>query len=145
MKISIKNTFRLSLAAGLLIGAGLVHAELAVVVHPSNALTTISAKDVSRIYLGKARSFPGGGKVKPINLPSGNAARDEFYQTYTGMNDAQVKGHWSKLMFSGKGNPPDEVSNDAEVKSAVAGDSAAMGYIDKSAVDSSVKVLTVSP
>jgi ABC-type phosphate transport system substrate-binding protein len=145
MKIVIRNLFRLSLAAGLLVGASLVNAELVVVVNPDNAMTTISAKNLSRLYLGKARSFPGGARAKPINQPTGSAARNEFYQTYANMSDAQVKSHWSKLMFSGKGNPPAEAANDAEVKAAVAGDASAIGYIDAAAADESVKTLNVTP
>ena len=118
MKIVIRNLFRLSLAAGLLVGASLVNAELLVVVNPGNAMTTISAKDLSRLYLGKARAFPGGGRANPVNQPAGSAARNEFYQTYANMKDAQVKSHWSKLIFSGNGNPPAEAANDAAVKAA---------------------------
>jgi ABC-type phosphate transport system substrate-binding protein len=136
---------RISLALGLLAGTGLANAELALIVHPSNALTTISASDVGRIYLGKSRSFPSGGRVSPVDQATGSAARTEFYNTYTGMTEAQAKSHWSKLMFSGKGQPPSEVpGGDAAVKAAVAGDASAIGYIDAGAVDSSVKALTVS-
>ena len=145
MKRIQKIAMRISLALGLLAGTGLANAELALIVHPSNALTSISATDVGRIYLGKARSFPSGGRVKPVDQATGSTQRAEFYQMYTGMTEAQAKSHWSKLMFSGKGQPPAEIpGGDDAVKAAVAGDSAAIGYIDASAVDSSVKAVSVS-
>lgn len=63
----------------------------------------------------------------------------------TGRNAAQIKATWAKLLFTGKGNPPKEVSGNAEVKKFVAGNPAAIGYIDKAAVDGSVKVVLSLP
>lgn len=54
---------------------------------------------------------------------------------------AQVKALWSRLVFSGKGQPPKELADSASVKKAVAADPKVVGYIEKSAVDGSVKVL----
>lgn len=144
MKIVIRNLFRLSLAAVLLAGAGLANAEQVVIVHTANPMTTVSAKDLGRLFLGKARSFPDGGRANPVNQETGSEARNSFYQEYTGMSDARVKSHWSKLMFSGKGNPPVEVAGDAAVKKEVASDPSAIGYIDESSVDDSVKQVTVT-
>jgi len=45
-------------------------------------------------------------------------------------------------VFSGKSQPPKELPDASAVKKAVASDPKAVGYIDKSAVDASVKVLT---
>ncbi len=47
-------------------------------------------------------------------------------------------------MFSGKATPPKELGSSAEVKKFVAANPDAIGYIEKSALDGSVKaVLTV--
>ena len=48
---------------------------------------------------------------------------------------------WSRLIFTGKATPPKELPDAAAVKKAVATDPKAIGYIDKSEVDSTVKVL----
>ena len=48
-------------------------------------------------------------------------------------------------MFTGKGTPPKEYAGNAEVKKAVAADPKAIGYIDKSAVDDTVKVILTLP
>jgi hypothetical protein len=45
------------------------------------------------------------------------------------------------MVFTGKGTPPKEVADDAAVKSFVATTPGAVGYIDESKVDASVKVL----
>ena len=52
---------------------------------------------------------------------------------------------WSKLVFTGKATPPKEYAGNAEVKKAAATDPKAIGYIDKSAVDDTVKVILTLP
>ena len=60
-------------------------------------------------------------------------------------SEDELKGYWSKLMFSGKGQPPREVGDDAAVKAWVASNPDAIGYIDGKFVDGSVKVLFIIP
>jgi hypothetical protein len=67
--------------------------------------------------------------------------RAEFYKKATGRDAAQIKALWSRLVFSGKAQPPKELADSAAVKKAVAADPKAVGYIEKAAVDGSVKVL----
>jgi hypothetical protein len=45
-------------------------------------------------------------------------------------------------VFSGKVQPPKEAADAAAVKKAVAADPKAVGYIEKSAVDGTVKVVS---
>jgi ABC-type phosphate transport system substrate-binding protein len=115
-------------------------AEVAIVVHPS-VTDTINKEDLSRVFLGKAKSLDGGHKVTPLNLPEGNATREEFNDKVLGKNDSQLKSYWSKLIFTGKGQPPKEIGSDREVKQLIAADSGLIGYIDAASVDDSVKVL----
>jgi len=48
-------------------------------------------------------------------------------------------------VFTGKATAPKEYANSAEVKKAVAADPKAIGYIDKAAVDDTVKVILTLP
>ena len=48
---------------------------------------------------------------------------------------------WGSLAFSAKATPPEELGSTAEVKKFVAANPDAIGYIEKSAVDGSVKVV----
>ena len=88
-------------------------------------------------------SFRGDqGVGPPVDQADGSPIRAEFYKKATGREPAQVKAAWSRLVFSGKAQPPKEVVDSGAVKKAVAGDSKAVGYIEKSAVDGTVKVLS---
>ena len=128
-----------------LAGYGLVwlpaaYAEIAVIVNPANTSTT-QAADVQRIFLGKSKSFPGGGEAMPFNLKDGNASRGVFDQGILNKNASQVKAYWSQLVFTGKGSPPKDAADDEEMKKWVAANANAIGYIDAGKVDGSVKVL----
>ena len=80
----------------------------------------------------------------PLDQKDGVALRDEFYTKVIDKNPGQVKAYWAKQMFSGKGSPPRELASSSDVKRAVAADPSAIGYVEKSAVDSTVKaILTV--
>jgi hypothetical protein len=90
---------------------------------------------VAEVYLGRDNS------LVPIDLPDAAALRGEFYSKVTGKDAAQVKAVWTKLIFTGKATMPQSAGSPAEVKSKVAANDKAIGYVDKSAVDGSVKVI----
>jgi len=56
-------------------------------------------------------------------------------------SNSQFKSYWSKLAFTGKGTPPTEVANSAEMINAIKSDAASIGFVDSSAVTGDVKVI----
>jgi hypothetical protein len=52
-----------------------------------------------------------------------------------------VKAHWSKIIFTGRGQPPRQASTGLEARRMVAENPNAIGYIDPALVDNSVRVL----
>jgi len=89
--------------------SGFASAEVAVIVHPSNA-DTISQDDVNAIFLGKKKSFPGGSSAVPMVL--NDATADEFNTKILGKSARHLHSYWSKLVFTVKANPPNSVSAD---------------------------------
>ncbi|MFG6440707.1 hypothetical protein [Roseateles sp. LKC17W] len=137
--------FRNTVIVAALLATGLAaQAQVVVVVNPKSALASMTADQVSSIFLGKTTTLPSGATAAPVDQAESAAVREQFYSKVTGKQSAQVKAAWSRLVFSGKGTPPKELGNSAEVKKFVAGNADAIGYIEKSALDGSVKaVLTV--
>jgi hypothetical protein len=76
----------------------------------------------------------------PIDQAENSTARDEFYLR-VGKSAAQIKAYWSKIIFTGRGQPPPTAPNDIEIRKRIVGNPAAIGYIDRSLVDSTVKVV----
>lgn len=137
MKLMKKSLFFLLLSSSSI----LCSAEVAVIVSSNNSNSNISAADISKVFLGKSKSFPDGTQAIAIDKNDNSAARDEFNDKVLGKSSSQLKSYWSRLIFTGKGTPPKQVANDAAIKAAVAGNPAMIGYIDASAVDGTVKVV----
>lgn len=132
-------SIKLSVAA-LALFASVAQAEVAIVVHPSNA-ASIDQSSIARIFLGKMKSFPGAGQAVPLNQSESNAATAEFNSKVLKKSGSQLKAYWSKLVFTGKGTPPKAIVSDAEVIKLVSTNPNMIGYVDSSAVTENVKVV----
>ena len=128
-----------AVAASLPLAAGAE--DIVAVVSAKSPIVALNSEQVADIFLGKTTRFPDGSNAVPIDQNEDSPDRDRFYAQYTGKSPAQVKAHWSKLIFTGRGQPPKQVANGAEAKRAVAQDPHAIAYIDNRLVDSSVRVL----
>ena len=126
-------------------GSSAAHAALAIIVHPSNNMSGITADQAADIYLGKSGVFPNGQRVSPVDQVPSSLARQKFYKTVVKKDGSVLKVYWSKLLFTGKGQPPREIGDDADLKSWVASNPDAIGYVDGKFVDSTVKVLLIIP
>ena len=125
----------------LSLGHGAAVAEVVVVVSSHSTVTVLSKNNITDIFLGRTSRFRDGELAVPIDQAEGSAARDEFYSKFAGKSAAQIKAHWSKMIFTGRGQPPREASNGIDVKREVANNPNAIGYIEQKLVDDSVKVL----
>ena len=125
----------------LTLAAASANAEVVVIVNPKNPAANLSAEQVAALYLGNSSTFPDGGAAALADQPESAAVRGSFYEKATGRSAAQAKATWARLTFTGKGTPPKELKSDADVKAWVASDPKAIGYVDSSAVDGSVKAV----
>ncbi len=116
-------------------------ADVVVIVNPKNPTASMTSEQVGAMFLGKSTGFPGGGSATMVDQPEGSPIYEQFYTKATGKNGAQVKATWARLTFSGKAVPPKGLAGTADVKKFVAANADAIGYIEKSAVDASVKVV----
>jgi ABC-type phosphate transport system substrate-binding protein len=124
--------------------SGSARAELVMVVNPKNSVSAMNVAQVASLYLGRTATFPNGAMATPVDASEGNPMRDEFYGKVTEKSPGEVKAYRAKQMFSGKGAPPRETGSTLEMKKAVAADASAIGYIERAALDGTVKpVLTV--
>ncbi|MFZ5756336.1 MAG: phosphate ABC transporter substrate-binding protein [Pseudomonadota bacterium] len=118
------------------------YAGLVVVAHPSVAVSELNADQVNQLFLGRTKTLPDGSAVAPLDLAEGSAMRTQFAERVLGKNEQQLRSYWSRMIFTGKGQPPRSVGNSDEVVRAVASRPGYIGYVDSKAVASGkVKVL----
>jgi len=136
------NRLRLiAIGLALCLGSIVGNADVVAVVSSKNPVTAMDKSQLADIFLGKASRFPNGVRAVPIDQAEGAPDRDEFYGKVVGKTASQIKAYWSKIIFTGRGQPPPSVSNSIEMKKRIADNPDAIGYIDRSLVDDSVRVV----
>jgi ABC-type phosphate transport system substrate-binding protein len=135
---------RLGAAALLSLLTGATQAaDLVVIVSARSPVLALRSEQVAAIFLGQSARFPDGVEAVPLDQRLGSPLRDEFYARVTNKTPALLKAHWSKLVFTGRGQPPAEAADSAAVRRRVAENPEAIGYIDRNALDASVRTVLV--
>jgi ABC-type phosphate transport system substrate-binding protein len=91
-----------SLASLISVGAASAQTrDLAVVVHPSNAVANISSADLRKIFAGQKHSWPGGIPIKVIVRGPGCHERLVLLKLL-GISESEYKQYWSAQVFRGE-------------------------------------------
>lgn len=128
----------LALAAAPAPAAGLV-----VIVSSRSQVAALRADQVADIFLGQNAHFPDGADAVALDQDLASPLRNEFYARVAAKSPALLKAYWSKMIFTGRGKPPREAHDSAEVRRQVAANPALIGYVDKGALDASVRAVLV--
>lgn len=116
-----------------------------VVAHPSTAVHSLTRAELSAIFMRRTRSWRDGTEVRPVEPPSRSRAREQFSRAIHGKSVAYVTRYWHRVIFAGRGVPPEEAGSDAAVLELVKTQRGAIGYIDgATAPGDGVKVITVT-
>lgn len=118
-------------------------ADVVVIVSARSQVSSLRPDQVADIFLGHSGHFPDGAEAVALDLGIGSPLRDEFYAKVAAKSPALLKAYWTKMIFTGRGKPPREAPNSAAVRKQVAENPALIGYIDRDALDSSVRPVLV--
>jgi ABC-type phosphate transport system substrate-binding protein len=127
-----------------LVASATLPADEVAVVSAKSTVTTLSKTQMADIFLGKSTRFPDGALAVPIDQSEGTVARDEFYLRIAGRSAAQMKAYWSRIIFTGRGQPPRAVPSSSDTKKLVAANPNTIGYIEPELVDDTLRVVTVT-
>lgn len=118
-------------------------ADVVVVVSAQSPVSSLSRAELADIFLGRLSRLPTGDPVVPIDQAERTAAYNEFYSVYVGQTAAQVKAHWSRLIFTGRGRPPQSVASGADAAEIVASNPNAIAYVSSDVVDERLRIVTI--
>jgi ABC-type phosphate transport system substrate-binding protein len=133
------------LLAGLGLAVAPASADLAVIVSARSPIQTLRPDEVADIFLGKVSRSASGVEVVPVDQALSSTLRGDFYAKVVGKPPALLKAHWSKMIFTGRGHPPRELPNNRSVRREVAQNPLAIGYVDSSELDPSVRAVLLVP
>ena len=123
-----------------MMAATFASAEVVVIVNASSPINSATAEEIQQVFLGK-RNEIGGVSVTPVDHSEGNEVREVFYDKVVDKTPSQLNAYWSRLIFTGKGKPPKQYFDDAEVLETVLEEEDSVGYIDSSSIAEGVKVI----
>lgn len=120
-------------------------AEFVIIVAADNPVDHLAAHEIVDMYLGRSARFPDGRPVAPVEHKYDSAAKEAFYRNLLQQNPAQVRAHWSRLVFTGRGKPPRQAGSSIELVEIVARNPNAIGYVEPGFIDESVRIIRVDP
>lgn len=117
-----------------------VNADLYMIAHKSFPADKITTTQLQSIYLGDM-PFLHGMRIIPLDQDMNSVNRMDYYDSVVAMPTAQVISHWSKLIFTGKGQAPMSLSDDKSILEFVKDNPNAIGYINSKSISNDVKIV----
>jgi ABC-type phosphate transport system substrate-binding protein len=115
-----------------------------VVVNASNAVSEVPQDLLARIFLRKARRWPGGQSALPVDQSMVSPLRLAFSRKVLGLAPAEVRDYWMKQTLSGGEVAPAIRGTDQEVLTLVKSETGAIAYVSAdSTLPDGVKVVKV--
>lgn len=112
------------------------------ITNKDNGMSSIAKADLKRVFTGKMKKV-GGNTVVPIMLADNVPVTGQFLEEIVGKDPASYKKFWVNQQIKGLGTAPMTQKTSASAKLIVAGIPGALTYIEKSALDDTVKEVAV--
>lgn len=135
----------LALCAGCAgcVDAAAENTSVRVIVNAKNSTTKLSKQFVSDAFLKKRTRWTNDSAIQPVDLGQKHSLRSRFSRSILGRDVAAVRRYWAQLVFSGRGLPPPEVTDEDAVIAYVAKNPGGIGYVSAGATFTGVKTVVV--
>lgn len=114
-------------------------AELLIVAGGNSDINTLTEVEVRQLFSGHLKVI-AGQRVQALDLPGHTSSREEFYRKLMGRTPEQMRAYWTRLIFTGQGKPPREVSNTQELITLV-NSGEYIGYLPEEEVGTDLRIL----
>jgi len=108
--------------------------DLQIIVNAGNPVRSVTREEAKRAFLKQMSRWDSELRVEPVDQSLVSPVRLAFTRDVLRMERlSDVRAHWQKLIFTGRGTAPPVVNTDAEVIAFVADRPGAVGYVSRSA------------
>jgi hypothetical protein len=114
-----------------------------IIVNPQNSVISLKPEFITDCFLKKVNSWDDGQGLQPVDQKANSEVRRAFSQTILRRSVDAVRTYWQHRVFSGRGVPPPELDDDAEVLRYVATHRGAIGYVSNAAKLDGVRVVVI--
>jgi ABC-type phosphate transport system substrate-binding protein len=118
--------------------------DVAIIVNRAHGQDQITMKELERIFRLDQQRWRSGDKVELVLQVSASDKEAVVHDRIYHMGAEELRKYWLGKVFRGELTAaPRAFSSDASVKTFVAGNAQAIGYIDSVLLDDTVKVLSI--
>jgi hypothetical protein len=113
-----------------------------IITHGSNAVQSLTAKQVSAFLLKDVTRWSDGTRAVPADLAPSSEVRKAFTTAIHRREVRAIQYLWNQRVFSGTSTPPLELASEAEMVRFVADTPGAIGYVaNDTALPEGVRVI----
>ena len=115
-----------------------------VIVGPDVSEESLSQNGVRAVFFMRMTQWPGNGKpIKVFVLGDRDPLHAQFTKSVINVFPHQLRRSWDRMVFSGTGQAPIEVSSESEMYERVSSTPGAIGYVNGVKEDENVRSLVI--
>jgi len=142
----------LALATVMLLLAGLLpagspaiaqEAQILLVAHPDVNTRQLKRDTTRAIFAMRQRTWPDGQAVRVFVLDNNHPVHARFAKEQLAVYPHQLQLAWDRMVFSGTGQAPERVRDQAEMRLRITTTPGAVGYLEREYLDDRVQVISM--
>jgi len=114
-----------------------------IIANPTVQQSSLPLETLRAIFAMRQRTLPDGQAAHVFVLPDDNPVHEEFSKKILGVYPHQLRLAWDRAVFSGTGQAPNEVEDEADMIESVASTPGSVGYIKQSSLSDQVRVIDI--
>ena len=142
-KIKINSFLFLLISLFFVIYEVQANRQYQVVANPDVIEKTLSVNMLRAIFSMRLRTWSDGQAIKVFVLEDNDALHQDFSKEKLNVFPYQLRLAWDRLVFSGTGQAPINVSSQEEMRSKVISTPGAIGYLETTYIDDDIHVLQI--
>jgi ABC-type phosphate transport system substrate-binding protein len=116
---------------------------LEVVAHRDVPVTQLSRTELQAIFTMRVRTWSDGSTMRVFVLGDNTPEQSEFAKKLLDIFPYQLRRYWDRLVFSGTGQAPIELTSSGEMYNRIASTPGAIGYLPSEHIGTQVRVIKV--
>lgn len=113
------------------------------VAHADVATQHLTRDTTRAIFAMRQRNWPDGQAARVFVLPNDHSVHARFVKQRLSVYPHQLQLAWDRMVFSGTGQAPNRVRDQAEMRERIATIPGAVGYLEREYLDERIQVITM--
>lgn len=116
------------LVLSILFSLSAAYADVLIIANKDLPENTLSQQEIREIFLGKRVQWSDNSRIRFATLRTAEI-HSMFLEQYVKMSEADWKIFWKRMVFTGRGLPPETIATEAELIDFVSKTKGAVGYV----------------